>query len=310
MYKCTDCNKEFINKAGLSSHTRNGCSTKHKNKKFTWNCPICECEILYNTKNGLKYAKNNNVLCTECRQDTYITSSETREKISNTLKKKYESGEIKPNMEGAHREESRKKQSKTKTGRNLSTSHKENIKNSISNSDKFKKSIKCEKRGKKISNALKGRKFSEEHKVNLSINHADVSGSGNPFYGKSHTEETRRRLRKNSIDRINNARENGFQLTPFYNKRACVYFDKLMVENNIHIQHAENGGEFYIEELCYWVDGYDEENNIVYEWDEKQHFKSNGEYIEKDIIRQKEIEKKLGCKFIRIKQSDFIKDLL
>ena len=45
-------------------------------------------------------------------------------------------------------------------------------------------------------------------------------------------------------------------------------------------------------------DGYDSINNVAYEYDEKHH----NNRLEKDSIRQKEIEMKLGCKFIRIKE--------
>jgi very-short-patch-repair endonuclease len=53
--------------------------------------------------------------------------------------------------------------------------------------------------------------------------------------------------------------------------------------------------------LGYWVDGYDKEKNVVIEIDEKQHFDINGNLLEKDIRRQKEIEKYLDCKFIRLR---------
>ena len=43
-------------------------------------------------------------------------------------------------------------------------------------------------------------------------------------------------------------------------------------------------------------------NNIVYEYDEKHHFNSDGILKEKDIQRQREIEEFLGCTFIRIKE--------
>lgn len=42
---------------------------------------------------------------------------------------------------------------------------------------------------------LKGKKFSDIHKKHLSENHADTSGSNNPFYGKHHTPETILKLR-------------------------------------------------------------------------------------------------------------------
>lgn len=37
----------------------------------------------------------------------------------------------------------------------------------------------------KISNALKGRKFSDEHRDNIKKNHHNVSGSNNPMFGKT-----------------------------------------------------------------------------------------------------------------------------
>lgn len=45
-----------------------------------------------------------------------------------------------------------------------------------------------------LSCALTGRKFSDEHRENLSKNHADVSGENNPFYKKNHTVETKERI--------------------------------------------------------------------------------------------------------------------
>lgn len=93
----------------------------------------------------------------------------------------------------------------------------------------------------------------------------------------------------------------GYQVWPNYNKNGCEYFNSLMLEMNVNIQHAENGGEYHIKELGYFVDGYDRENNIVYEWDECHHY-IGGKLREKDLIRQKEIENFLHCKFIRIKE--------
>jgi hypothetical protein len=44
--------------------------------------------------------------------------------------------------------------------------------------------------------SLKGREFSEEHKMNLSKNHADVSGENNPFYNRKHTDKTKKKISK------------------------------------------------------------------------------------------------------------------
>lgn len=104
------------------------------------------------------------------------------------------------------------------------------------------------------------------------------------------------------LKRIAENIENGYQISPSFNKKACEVFDNISEKENINIQHAMNGGEYYISSLGYWLDGYDVENNIAYEYDEKEHF-INGKLKSKDIKRQKEITKLLNCKFIRIEDS-------
>ena len=107
-------------------------------------------------------------------------------------------------------------------------------------------------------------------------------------------------LTKAYLEKIKKRFNNGEQISPNFNSESCLFFDKLSIENNICIQHAMNGGEYYIKQLGYWLDGYDKNNNVAYEWDEPHHF-FKGELREKDLIRQIEIEKFLKCKFIRIK---------
>jgi len=104
------------------------------------------------------------------------------------------------------------------------------------------------------------------------------------------------------ISTIKRLEQNVGQICPRYNPDGCRCLDKIMLETNTFIQHAENGGEFHIKELGYWVDGYDKENNIVYEYDEKHHFNIDGSLCDRDIRRQKEIEEFLGCKFIRMSE--------
>jgi len=112
-----------------------------------------------------------------------------------------------------------------------------------------------------------------------------------------------KRIRKKTIKRIEENNLNGNQLIPNFNKFACNLFDKISEKKHIHIQHAMNGGEFYIKKLGYWVDGYDKENNVVYEYDELKHFNKNGKLKKKDKTRQQEIVNYLKCKFIRIKDN-------
>ena len=50
----------------------------------------------------------------------------------------------------------------------------------------------------------------------------------------------------------------------------------------------------------YFVDGYIPEKNVIIEIDEPHHFKRDGNYTKRDTERQINIEKELGCRFIRI----------
>jgi len=112
--------------------------------------------------------------------------------------------------------------------------------------------------------------------------------------------------RLSRISEISTNKFNGNQVVPSFNSLACEIFDKISIENNIHIQHAMNGGEYYIEKLGFWLDGYDKENNTAYEYDEKHHFDKYGNLLYFDIKRQIEIENFLKCKFIRIKYDEDI----
>ena len=61
----------------------------------------------------------------------------------------------------------------------------------------------------------------------------------------------------------------------------------------------ENGGEF---KICgYFVDGYDKDLNIVFEYDEPKHYIDieNNLLKDKDIQRQNIIINKLNCSFWR-----------
>tara|TARA_R110000751_G_scaffold173040_1_gene279471 strand:+ start:527 stop:1135 length:609 start_codon:yes stop_codon:yes gene_type:complete len=115
--------------------------------------------------------------------------------------------------------------------------------------------------------------------------------------GYDRTDEINQKSRVSAINRIKNTKG---QISPNYNKLSIPILEAKAKELGItDLQHAENGGEF---QVCgYFVDGYSKEHNIVFEYDEKHHFK-NGNLKEKDIKRQSQIEKTLDCKFIRIAQ--------
>lgn len=165
----------------------------------------------------------------------------------------------------------------------------------------------------------KGKELSDEHKKKLS--EAKKGKSWEEIFGEENAEwrrenigeliseakkghdvsdETRRKLRLRRIEQIENAKEEGGQVHPTYNKNGCEFIEKFGEENGLNFQHAENGGEYFISKLGYWVDGYDQEKNVVIEYDEFRHFK-NGNLKEKDRRRMDEIINCLDCAFIRVK---------
>jgi hypothetical protein len=116
--------------------------------------------------------------------------------------------------------------------------------------------------------------------------------------GKPHTEETKRRMRLSTLDYLKH--QNG-QLLPRYNRESIQHIETYGKMHNLRFMHAENGGEFFITELGYFLDGYDPINNVAIEFDERHHFDSNGNLKAADKERELQIKKLLNCKFIRLK---------
>jgi hypothetical protein len=112
--------------------------------------------------------------------------------------------------------------------------------------------------------------------------------------GKKRSDEFCRKARLIRIDQISRDKFNGNQVFPSYNPKACKIIDVYGKENGYDFQHAMSGGEYYIKELGYWVDGYDKDKNVVIEYYEKRH--SNR--IQKDAKRELEIRNHLRCNFI------------
>lgn len=178
----------------------------------------------------------------------------------------------------------------------------------------------CVQKGKKHSEEIKqkihenhsrywlGKTFSEEHKRKLSANNSRY------WLGKNQSEEHKRKLneaktgkkrapfstehKKNiRLARIADMEKKHGQIHPNYNPEACKLIEEYGKQHDYSFQHAENGGEFHIKELGFWVDGYDKEKNVVIEVYEPKHSNT----VKKDKQRQQEIEEHLGCEFIVIK---------
>lgn len=147
----------------------------------------------------------------------------------------------------------------------------------------------------KISKTMLGRKVSNEVKGKIS---KSVSGSKNPFYGKKHSDKTKRKIRLARIKYLNEIHNGG--VCPTYNPTACRIIDEYGKKYGYNFKHAENGGEHYIKGLGYWVDGYDEQKNVVIEYYEVYHKYPKAK--KRDLVRKNEIINRLNCKFIEIRE--------
>lgn len=158
----------------------------------------------------------------------------------------------------------------------------------------------------KIRNSRTYEPISNETREKLRLSHLGQIHSdetrkklSDSLKGITRSNETRKKMRLAALDRL---KKNVFKdnpMHPNYNPSSISIIEEKARELGItDLKHAENGGEYYIKELGYWVDGFSKEKNIVIEYYEPHHKRQ----VEKDQIRQKEITEYLGCEFIVIEQ--------
>lgn len=123
-----------------------------------------------------------------------------------------------------------------------------------------------------------------------------TKGKPGTFTGRKHKEESKAKTRASSLAYIENTYG---PLKVRYSVNACRYIDFLNSRFNWQLQHAENGEEFRV--CNYFLDGYDAELNIAFEYDERKHYSDVQANIlcERDINRMHTIREELGCRFIR-----------
>lgn len=108
----------------------------------------------------------------------------------------------------------------------------------------------------------------------------------------SYGEEFKQKCRLNKAKCV----QMGVGSKPNYNKVACRFIDDINNKFGWELQHAENGGEKMIN--GFFVDGYDKNRNIVFEYDEPKHFTLSHE--KRDRIKEKVIIKSIHpLRFIR-----------
>jgi len=243
------------------------------------NCPKCKRMLYYSTNKNLIRATKNNTTCRSC-----AISGENHPMFG----KKHKIETIEKNR--ISNIKTNNTQDMKKLHKNISINWYKNNEHSMkgingNNHFNFGRKMTDEQR-KKLSVSTKTRYKNKNERVKTSIS----------LSGRTVSINTKKKMRLSAIKRI----EDRYGMAiPNYNKNAILIIEAKAKELGItDLQHAENGGEFHIKELGYWVDGYSEEKNIVIEYYEPFHEKQ----IERDKRRKTEIINYLGCEFIEIKE--------
>lgn len=153
---------------------------------------------------------------------------------------------------------------------------------------------------KKMVSIVKGRKHTEESKRKMSLN---TIGKNTWSKNRIVSVETRTKLR---LKRIEDLRRKGIfpgsKVSKNYNLKGCELMEKIQNKLGYRFQHALNGGEV---EICgFFVDGFDKNKNVVFEYDENHHYDSFGNLREEDECRQKCIIEKINpTMFLRYNES-------
>jgi hypothetical protein len=267
-------------------------------KKWSKNCPKCGMEIKYTELFSLNISIKKNSWCKKCRAN----ERKIDVPLDGWSKKCYSCG----NSQHYSTKYVLKNAINTKSLCRKCNGKKQMIFNNdvIFKDNKWcKKCIKCKKdifycsknsamKHKNIKCnvcARFGMKHSQKTKKKLSLTKI---GDKNPNFGKPsamkgrhHTEEVKYKLRLATINDLKNKGILPSQKN--YNPNACKFIEEFGKKNGYNFQHAMNGGE--VELYGYFVDGYDREKNIIFEYDEKKHRYKK----QKDLIRQNRIVEKI-----------------
>ena len=245
----TDIEKEYVKEKCYNITT----------EKYTKKCPICNNIQIYTSPDALRRAIKHNSLCKSCD----IIRKNNKVGIKNHFYGKHHTDETKQKISEKRKLQTFSEEARRKIGL-AHKNNKYNLGRKCKNSTRLLFSLK--RKGK--NNANYGGKYSKK-----GIYHA--------FYGKHHTDDTKQKMREVVVERI---KSYGIH-TRNFNPRACKFIDKLNEEKGWSLQHALNGGEYSF--LGYFVDGYDKEKNIVFEYDEKFHRNENQK--NKDLIKEDRI---------------------
>lgn len=106
--------------------------------------------------------------------------------------------------------------------------------------------------------------------------------------GRKNDDDTLKLMRVSAKNRLDV--KLGKKWSPNFNVKACEYFKKFDEEHNTKGQYAlYGGGEYYINDLGYWLDYINHDKKIIIEVYEKHHYHA-GLLKDKDVKREEEIK--------------------
>jgi very-short-patch-repair endonuclease len=235
-------------------------------------------------------------------------NKETKEKIRKSLLGRKQSQEtIKKRIESRkgykHSEETKRKIMESHRGKVHSEETKNKLReNHVGMLGKHHSKETKEKLRKNNSHYWKGKHFSEETKKKISMSN---KGRISPHKGKHFSEETKKKIslgNKGKIVSIESRKKMRLATFEYAKKIANIICPRIGHNEKQILDKLEQELQYKILRQYkiegYFVDGYIPELNLAIEVDEIPKDK------EKDIKRQKIIEEKLNCKFIRIKDFD------
>lgn len=82
-----------------------------------------------------------------------------------------------------------------------------------------------EAKSRAISKKIAGRTLSDEHKLQVSLNHQNVSGNNNPMWGKHHNDSSRKLLSERALNR---------------ERKECPHCSKIVDVSNFKRWHGVN----------------------------------------------------------------------
>ena len=230
----------FTTKDIRKQYLKNGCNVIGNKKVWKRNCPKCDEEIFYSSRDAFVNGIKRNSICRSCSHTKHF----------GPFIKKCPKCKIEMVYD--------RYKSYLYSVENDGWCHK------CAGSKTIKTRI-------KRKNLYGRRNQSKSSRQKMSFYHR---GKNNPFYGQKHTNETRRKLRLNTIKYIEKIK--GGKMFPLYNKKSCEYFQKMEKNKGWNGFYATKNGEYFIKDLGYWVDYYEPNENIVIEWDEPSHYNVDG----------------------------------